>query len=131
MSPFPLSEEDLDVPADVADDVDVAEKVHRAHHVRDGHRRCSFRSSRTPRARRPRNTVAPKPALEAFHSRPRLDDPDGAGISSLSLDRVAFDGWYAFRMNLAVVTAQHRLRRGPAVGADDRRAPSPARASPG
>ena len=32
-----LHEQDLDVlPADVADDVDVAEEVHRAHHVRDG-----------------------------------------------------------------------------------------------
>ena len=32
-----LHEQDLDVlPADVADDVDVAEEVHGAHHVRDG-----------------------------------------------------------------------------------------------
>ena len=51
-----LHEQDLDVlPADVADDVDVAEEVHGAHHVRDGLDDVHVGAHALLRARRPRS----------------------------------------------------------------------------
>ena len=51
-----LHEQDLDVlPADVADDVDVAEEVRRRHHVRDGLDDVRVGVDATPRARRRRS----------------------------------------------------------------------------
>ena len=106
MSPF-CHEQDLDVlPADVADDVDVAEVLHGRHHVRDGLDDVDVGARATPRARRRRSrwrrsrctsSVAPWSCTNALIF---------ASSSFVSAIGLPFESWYSFlRMSPVLVDA--------------------------
>ena len=111
-----LHEEDFDVlPADVADDVDVAEVVRRAHHVRDGFDDVDVglrtHSSSTSAA----YPVAPKPSTSISAPLAAIRPRSSASSSFASWMGLPFERVYAFIKTSPSSLKQNRLRRGAAT----------------